>query len=178
MYDVNYVSNASGEAGFVTSPSAFHKFNDPLADDAFDLAKALVAALSYGMTQSHGGRGKIEMIGALLGKLNRGYSIGPATAIGEDYRVLETKGVIQVTKARPYGYTMKLLKRDVGEMAMKVLITGEAASDSALDRPLPGKMSAYSGPEQSRALFRRKQEASSKRLTQDVLETLRTNGAF
>src|SRR5258708_5159008 len=118
MYDVNHVANPSGEYGFVTRPAAFHKFNDPLVDDAFDLAKALVAALSYGMTQSAASRGRIEMIGALLRKLINGWSVGPATAIGEDYRVLETKGVIQVTPGASYGYMMRLLKRDIGEMAL------------------------------------------------------------
>jgi hypothetical protein len=133
MYDVNHVANPWGEYGFVTRPAAFHKFNDPLADDAFDLAKALVSALSYGMTQSAASRGRIEMIGALLRKLINGWSVGPATAIGEDYRVLETKGVIQVTPGASYGYMMRLLKRDIGEMALKVLITGEAASTNVVD---------------------------------------------
>jgi hypothetical protein len=178
MYDVNHVANPSGEFGFVTRPAAFHKFNDPLADDAFDLAKALVAALFYGMTQSKTGRGKIELIGRLLRKLVGGGEVGPATAIGEDYRVLETKGVIRVTKAQPFGYTMKLLKRDVGEMALKVLMTGDAASTDAVDRPLPGKMTGYSGPEKTRSDFRQKQVAASKRTTQDVLQVLRTQGRF
>lgn len=178
MYDVNHVANRSGEFGFVTRPAAFHKFNDPLVDDAFDLAKALVSALFYGMTQSTAGRGKIEMIGVLLRKLIAGGQVGPATAIGEDYRVLETKGVIRVTKAQPYGYMMRLLKRDVGEMALKVLTTGEAASTDAVDRPLPGKMTGYSGPERTRSDFRRKQVPASKRMTQDVLEALRTRGSF
>lgn len=179
MYDVNFVANASGETGFVTRPSAFHKFSDPVADDAFDLAKALVAALSYGMTQSSSGRGKIDMIGALLRKLIAGYEVGPATAIGEDYRVLESKGVIQVTKAKSYGYTMRLLKKDVGQMAFDVLITGEASSSSALERPMPGSLLGYSGPEASRWRFRQKeQKPASKRQTQDVLEALRTTGKF
>lgn len=77
MYDVNHVSNPSGEFGFVTRPAAFHKFNDPLVDDAFDLAKALVSALFYGMTQSSTGRGRIEMIGVLLRKLIRGGKSDP-----------------------------------------------------------------------------------------------------
>ncbi len=178
MYDVNHVANPSGEFGFVTRPAAFHKFNDPLVDDAFDLAKALVAALAYGMTQSTSGRGKIEMIALLLKKLIAGGQVGPATAIGEDYRVLETKGVIRVTKAPTYGFTMKLLKKDVGEMALKVLTLGEAASTNSIDRPLPGKMTGYSGPEKTRSDFRRKQVPASKKMTLDVLETLRTRGAF
>ena len=178
MYDVNHVINPSGEFGFVTRPAAFHKFNDPLVDDAFDLAKTLVAALFYGMTQSRASRGRIAMIDALLRRLIGGGAVGPATAIGEDYRVLETKGVIRVTKAKTYGYTMKLLKRDVGEMALKVLTTGEAASTNAVDRPLPGKMTDYSGPEKTRSDFRRKQVPASRRNTEDVLQALRTHGSF
>jgi hypothetical protein len=178
MYDINHVANPSGEFGFVTRPAAFHKFNDPLVDDAFDLAKALVAALFYGMTQSAAGRGRIGMIGVLLRKLIGGGQVGPATAIGEDYRVLETKGVIRVRKGARYGFVMKLLKRDVGEMALEVLTTGEAASSSAVDRPLPGMMTGYSGPEKTRSDFRRKQAPASRRMTEDVLQALRTQGNF
>ncbi len=82
-----------------------------MADDAFDLAKALVAALSYGMTLRSQGTGRIGAISALLSKLISGQEIGPATAIGEDYRVLEMKGVIQTRPGPRYGYLMKLKKR-------------------------------------------------------------------
>jgi hypothetical protein len=179
MYDINHVANPTGEHGFVTRPSAFHKFNDPLVDDAFDLAKALVAALAYGMTQSGSSRGRIDFIGALLRKLIAGAAVGPATAIGEDYRVLETKGVLRVTSAAPsYGYFMRLLKKDVGEMALRVLTTGETASTNALGQPFAGMMTGYSAPEKTRWSFRQKQGAPSKRMTQDVLQALRTKGAF
>ncbi len=178
MYDVNGVSNPDGEHGFVTKPAAFHQFNDPLVDDAFDLAKALVAALTYGMTKSAYARGRITMISRLLGSLINGNEVGPATAIGEDYQALETRGVIRVFKASPYGFKMRLLKKDIGEMALKVLTTGEAASSNAIERPLPGAMTGYASPEKTRSDFRRKQDSSSKRMTQDVLEVLRTRGKF
>ena len=168
-----FVHNPSGEYGFVTRPSAFHKFNDPLVDDAFDLAKALVAALFYGMSQSSASRGKITMLSALLRKLIAGYEVGPATAIGEDYKVLEVKGVIKV-RPSGWGYKMKLLKKDVGEMALKVLTTGDVFSDNVAFSPLPGKMSGFTGPEASRWTFRGKQEIESRKGTRDILETLRT----
>ncbi len=164
MYDVNHVMNSSGEHGFVTRPAAFHKFNDPMVDDAFDLAKALVAALAYGMTLRSQGTGRIGAISALLNALISGREIGPATAIGEDYRVLEMKGVIQTRPGPRYGYLMKLKKKDIGQMALAVLTTGEASSTNAIDRPFEGSMSGYA------------QTPQSKKLTRDVLAALRTGG--
>jgi hypothetical protein len=162
----------------VTKPAAFHKFNDPLADDAFDLAKTLVAALTYGMTQSSSGRGKIEFIRLLLNKLNLGYPVGPATAIGEDYRVLEMKGVLSVRRGPQYGYMMTLKKKDIGQMALQVLTTGETASTSSLNNLLPGSMTGYVGPEQTRTNFRKRQLPPSKRMTEDVLQALRQQGGL
>lgn len=179
MYDVNHVMNSSGEYGFVTRPAAFHKFNDPLTDDAFDLAKALVAALAYGMTLRSHGTGRIGSVSSLLKPLIAGREIGPATAIGEDYRVLEMKGVIQTRPGDRYGHHMRLLKKDIGEMALAVLTIGEAASIAALDRPFLGSMSGYSSPEQTRDKFRRlRQTPESKKMTRDVLSALRTGGLF
>jgi len=85
-----------------------------------------------------------------------------------------------VMRAPSCGYTMRLLKRDIGEMALNVLITGEAASTNVVDRPLPGTMTGYSGPEKTRSEFRRKQKEVpvSRRGTEDVLQALRTQGKF
>ncbi|MBK1795289.1 hypothetical protein JHL21_12355 [Devosia sp. WQ 349] len=179
MYDVNHVINTTGEYGFITRPAAFHKFNDPLSDDAFDLAKALVAALSYGMTQRTESTGRIEVIAALLRKLNAGRTIGPATAIGEDYKVLELKGVIETWPGEKFGHYMRLRKTDIGEMALAVLTTGEAASANAIDRPFSGSMSGFAGPEATRSDFRqKKQSAPSKIQTRDILAVLRTGGGM
>jgi predicted transcriptional regulator len=85
VYDLNQVTNEQGSHVYVTSPSAFHKFVDPMVDDCFDMAKSLVAALSYGMTSRPSSQGRISMLPALLGKLIGGGEIGPATAIGQDH---------------------------------------------------------------------------------------------
>ena len=66
-----------------------------MVDDAFDLAKAFVSSVTYGMTKSAYARGQIQMVDALLGALVRGESVGPVRAIAEDYKVLELKGVVE-----------------------------------------------------------------------------------
>ncbi len=174
MFDLNHVTNEQGGHIYVTSPSAFHKFVDPMIDDCFDMAKSLVAALSYGMTGRTSGSGRIDQLPALLNKLISGSEIGPATAIGEDYRVLE---VNRVVKIRPHPtltkrFFMRLIKKEVGELALQVLTKGNAYSQPFTvlgSRP----MSGYLGPEEKRITVRKNQSAMSKRTTRDILEAVR-----
>jgi hypothetical protein len=163
VYDLNQVTNEQGAHVYVTAPAAFHKFVDPMVDDCFDMAKSLVAALTYGMKSRPSSQGRISMLPALLGKLIAGGEIGPATAIGQDYRVLEVNRVVQL-RADPHHvdrFFMKLLKKEVGELALQVLTQGNAYEQSLSH--LPGApMSGYVGPEESRVSIRRKQGAMSK----------------
>lgn len=179
VYDLNQVTNEMGSHVYVTSPSAFHKFVDPIVDDCFDMAKSLVAALTYGMNSRSSSQGRISMLPALLGKLIGGGEIGPATAIGQDYRVLEVSRVIKLRPdPRNAGrFFMKLLKIEVGQIALHVLTQGNAYEKSLTD--LPGApMSGYVGPEESRTTVRKRQSTMSKRTTQDVLEAVRGGRTF
>jgi hypothetical protein len=69
------------------------------------------------------------MLPALLGKLIGGGEIGPATAIGQDYRVLEVNRVVKLRPDATYPnrFFMKLLKKEVGELALHVLTQGNAS---------------------------------------------------
>lgn len=100
LFDLNVVSNSREETGFVTLPSAFCKFSTSIEDDAFDLAKAFVSSITYGMTKSNSVRGRITMVQKLLGALVRGEAIGPVSAIAEDYKILELKGVVRVRQGQ------------------------------------------------------------------------------
>jgi hypothetical protein len=172
VYDINIVENNTGEYAFITSPSAFHKFVDPLIDDCFDLAKALVAALKYGMTRSPHSQGRIQMIDVLLNKLIKGHSVGPATAIGRDYHYLEYHRVVQIRPKGDGTFYMSLLKKDVGELALQVLTTGDANAVSLNSLP-QAAMTGFSGPENNRTRVRKHQTPPSKRGTMDVLSALR-----
>jgi len=176
MYDISVVNNDKENIAFVTKPAAFSKFGNPFVEDALDLAKAFVSSLTYGMTRSSYTRGRITMIEKLMRALIDGRWVGPVDAIGQDYRALELKGVIEVRSDGWKGYSMKLLKRDVGTIALEVIRAGEA-SDAVLN--LPGAtVTGYVGPEPNREARRRKQQVASKRATRDIVMALRTGASF
>lgn len=172
-YDVNRVGNDRGHFSFVTRPAAFKKFSDSVIDDAFDLAKAFVASLTYGMTMSVHSRGKITLIKRLMQKLIDGAWIGPATAIGHDYKILEMKRVVEVQPASGGMFNMRLLKRDVGEIALQVIVEGEASTKFATQ--LPGAdVTTYQAPETTRSYRRKSQAPMMKKQISSLLSQLRT----
>ncbi|MFY8298708.1 hypothetical protein AAEU28_08065 [Pseudoalteromonas sp. SS15] len=175
LFDVNTIGNESGTHEFLTKPSAFNKFSTKAIDDAFDLAKAFVTSLTYGMKQSHSGRGRIQMINLLVGKLLRGEWIGPATAIGHDYQALELKGVVKVEKTSNGLFRMKLEKKEVGRLALQVINDGDA-SESSLDALPAANVSIYQPPETARELERKDQTPQLKQNISEILDQLRTGG--
>lgn len=175
MYDFNDVSNPKELKTFITKPSAFSKFGNPFEEDALDLAKAFVASLYYGMNFSSSGRGRINMLNALMRKLVNGFEVGPATAIGQDYKLLELKRVIQIRHAGNGLYFMKLLKKEVGELALQVLEFGNAAEQSTLTSTIyTGSVTNYVGPEHKRQVRRKKQTEQSKKSVAEMLRTFRS----
>jgi hypothetical protein len=180
LFDINVVSNSSEDVGFITLPSAFSKFSNSMVDDAFDLAKAFVSSITYGMTKSSYARGQIQMVDRLLSALVRGESIGPVTAIGEDYKILEFKGVVKVTtgsKKERTGPMLTLLKKEVGELALQAIRQGDVSEYSLSSFP-NAAVTKFSGPEYNRERIRRKQTEVSPKATNDMLSVLRTGRNF
>ncbi|WP_296275364.1 hypothetical protein [Pseudomonas sp. UBA7530] len=176
IFDISVVSNDSVNAGFVTLPSAFSKFSNSMVDDALDLAKAFLSSITYGITKSNYARGQIRMVEALLGALVRGESVGPVDAIAQDYRILEMKGVVKVYQGSKKGRTgpmLKLLKKEVGELALEAIKKGDVSEHSLSILP-SAAVTRFNGPEVNRVVIRRKQVASSPKSTNDILSALRT----
>jgi len=175
MYDFNEVSNSQEAKTFVTKPSAFSKYGNPFEEDALDLAKAFVSSLYYGINFSTAGRGKITMVKALLRKLVNGNEVGPATAIGEDYKLLELKRVIQL-RSEPNSpmYHMRLLKKDIGALAMQVLEFGDTTEQTVVGSNISGNVTNYVGPEQKRYDNRKKQNPEFKKSIAELLRTFRS----
>lgn len=175
LFDVSVVGNDQGKSHFVTRPAAFSKFSNSIADDALDLAKALVASLTYGMTVSSYYRGRIQMVSALMNKLIAGHSVGPATAIGSDYQALELKGVVAVTPADNGMFAMRLLKPEVGRLALAVIEDGDITAESVSH--IPGaRITEYVAPELTREVQRKNATEAVKLKARNLLQEIRTGG--
>lgn len=162
--------------GYIASPSDFQKYGRPFEEDPIDDAKALIASLTYGQTRSHYVRGQITMPDALIRKLVRGEEVGKmgVRAIGEDYHELEARQVIDVTEKSPGRFTMRLLKKDVGELALTIIRGGAAAQEAVLMDGSPAR--AFKGPHASRNEVRQKNDITDKRFVHDALDRLRSGG--
>lgn len=175
MFDVNVVGNESGRSYFVTRPAAFSKFTDSIADDALDLAKAFVASLTYGMTVSAFYRGRIQQISLLMEKLIRGSVVGPATAIGSDYQALEYKGVLKIIPHDNGRFSMRLLKPEVGKLALSVIQSGDITAESIVT--IPGaKVTEYVNPETTREFIRKNCTEAVKIQARNLLDDIRLGG--
>ena len=180
LFDISVVSNSTEDVGFLTLPSAFSKYSNSMVDDAFDLAKAFVSSVTYGMTKSSYARGQIQMVDALLSALVRGESVGPVNAIAQDYKVLELKGVVEVktgTKKGRTGPMLRLLKTEVGELALQAIRQGDVSEHSLSSLPTAA-VTTFSGPEHNREKVRRAQTKVSPKATNDMLSILRTGGGI
>lgn len=180
LFDISVVSNSKENVGFMTLPSAFSKFSSSMVDDAFDLAKAFVSSVTYGMTKSDYARGEIRMVDALLSSLVRGESVGPVRAIAEDYKVLEFKGVVEVkhgTKKGRSGPMLTLLKTEVGELALQAIRQGDV-SEHSLNALPSAAVTTFNGPEFNREKVRKTQMQMSPKATNDMLSILRTGGGL
>lgn len=176
FFDRMVVSNSTEAVGYIASPNDFQKYGRPFEEDPIDDAKALLASLTYGQTRSSYIRGNITMPDALLRALIAGGEIGKdgVRAIGEDYRELEARQVVKVTARGSDRYTMKLLKKDVGELALTIVRGGTAAQEAIL---LGGSAAtAFKGPHVVRKEVRERNNVSDRRFVTDALDRLRSGG--
>ena len=122
-------------------------------------------------------RGKIEGYGMLrntLRKLLRGERVGPCTAIGQDYQILELNRVIELEHSSYTRYYMRLLKFDIGQLALNVLENGDLAEQSTLETNFSSStVSSYIGPEKNRMSLRRKKDTSKNVNVGELLRTMR-----
>lgn len=177
------VESAIGSATFLTTPQlkgqGIGTFS--LSEDVFHKAKILLSCLRFGQTKSTWGRGRIstlEKMINILNKLLRGEWVGPATAIGQDYALLEIDGVIQTRPAKPYGFEMKLRQLEVGELVRQMITYNKVAleAESNIGDLLKDQPSGCIIPETRKSDIFAKSTPPVEALRNKLLTTIRTAG--
>lgn len=172
FFEVSTVSNERGSTEFVTKPEALSKFIPSGLADMLDDAKALASSLTYGIVKSSDTRGRIKDPSTLINVLvGRGYVEGWASAIRQDYQILEKRGVVQVTSSAR-GNRLTLLKTEIGEMAKDLVLRGDA-SGTAAEMLIGSQATQFYGPEASRFAERRKDIPEAKAAASRSLNILR-----
>jgi hypothetical protein len=183
LIEVSEVVSPVGTEKFLTTarlaPPSVGRETEHLEDDVFHHAKMLLSSFRFGQLRSLSSRGKIWddptfLVNAML---NKGH-IGPCTAIGQDYVILEAEGIIRTTPARDRSgeqFYMELRRREPAEIVLDLFESG--TSDTLDASVLPRSLElppSYTGPEIPRAAASKRAVVHDKETTRAFLEELRT----
>lgn len=177
------VNSDFGKAVFYTTPQLIGPGIGTwkISTDVFNHAKVLLGCLRYGEYKSVSSRGAIYTSSKMMNivnKLIRGEWVGPCTAIGEDYKLLEIEGVITV---KPYNgmYKMQLRQIEVGKLVKQMLeynmVVGDSANEIDVFNNLP---TGYIAPEERRKAIQAERTAPVKKIQEKFVASIRTGGIF
>ena|SRR6266404_420061 len=175
------VHSPIGDAAFATLPQMRGiSIDTPLLSvDVFHKAKVLLSCLRFGEIKSTAGRGKIsspEKLINIVNKLVRGEWVGPCTAIGQDYQLLERDGVIVTLPSGTRMYSMKLRQKEVGILVKQILEFNRAAPEInvELQKLLEKQPLGYTIPEDRRSQILAKPSTGVSEIRERLLHSLRT----
>jgi len=181
LVDVSEVVSPIGQAKFVTMPRlavpSVGESVQRLETDVFHHSKVLLSSLRFGESYSKPGRGRIMSPSMLVGALINREIVGPCTAIGEDYALLEAEGIIKTIPAenKPGQFYMQLRRKEPAQIVRDMI---EAQSNGALDaRALPTNLELpleYKGPEMTRPAATNLAAKNDPELMRKFLEEIRT----
>lgn len=177
------VNSDFGKAVFYTTPQLIGPGIGTwkISTDVFNHAKLLLSSLRYGEYKSVSSRGAIYTTSKMMNivnKLLRGEWVGPCTAIGEDYKLLEVAGVISV---QPYNgmYRMKLRQIEVGKLVKQMLEYNMLVNDSVNDIDVFNNLpTGYIAPEERRKIIQADRTMPVKQIQEKFIASIRTGGVF
>jgi len=174
------VQSEVGDATFVMLPQMKGMSIDApiLSADVFHKAKVLLSCLRFGEVKSSSWRGRIrshEMMINIINKLVRGEWVGPCTAIGQDYQLLEKDGVIKTRPNLNGMCDMKLRQKEVGVLVKKLIEYKRLfpETDIEVQRILATQPTAYKAPESRRTEVLARTTKGVKEIRERLMESLR-----
>jgi hypothetical protein len=182
LVEISEVSSPAGSAKFLTTPRlappSVGRETAHLEEDVFHHAKMLLSSLRFGELRSSPARGRIIDPPTLVRALINRDIVGPCTAIGEDYIILEGEGVIRTIPAtQKVGrqFYMALRRREPAEIVLGLLESGSSAAIDAKSLPRSLELPLrYIGPEKSRPIAAKRAATQDPETIRRFLEELRT----
>lgn len=177
------VNSDFGKATFYTTPQLIGPGIGAwkISTDVFNHAKLLLSSLRYGEYKSVSSRGAIYTSSKMMNivnKLLRGEWVGPCTAIGEDYKLLEFDGVIEVQPINGM-YRMKLRQMEVGKLVKQMLEYNMVVNDSVNEIDVFNNLPTnYMSPEERRKVIQAERTVPVKNIQEKFIASIRTGGMF
>ena len=181
LVDAMTVHSNIGNATFLTLPQlkGISIKTSSLSADVFHKAKVLLSCLRFGEVKSQPWRGRIETHEKMINivkKLVRGEWVGPCTAIGRDYQLIERDGAIVTRPAKTGMYYMRLRQREVGMLVSQMLEFKHALpeADFELQKLLEKQPLGYAIPEERRSQILARPIKGVAEIREKLLHSLRT----
>lgn len=134
LLDNTVIATGSGERRFLTTPHLYGEIAVIHGRDVCDRIRLFLDSIRHGQHYGDWYTGRIADPVVLLNSLiDRGH-IGPCTAIGRDYQLVEKAGVINVrpSPSKPRQFIMDLVQEDTITMVRDILTQEPIAADMTL----------------------------------------------
>ena len=142
------VTSSGEERAFLFTPHMNkNAFSDSSGVDPSGHVRQLIGSMMYAKNY---GQTRLNWPGAFVRKLIQDGEAGDASAIGTDYPMLETAGIVRVEPTGRF-FKLVLLQSDVAEQALSYLTVAADSSDRSLMKSALRDQRKYVPPEGERA---------------------------
>lgn len=116
------ITTPGGTKPFLTTPHFYAEVAEEFGEDVCDRVKLFLNSIRNGQYFSPSSKGRIREPIAILRALLNKVTVGPATAIGRDYAMVERAGIVKVERSgMPGRYSMTLIQSDVAQKTLEVV---------------------------------------------------------
>jgi hypothetical protein len=116
------LTKEGGITSFLTTPHLYGELAATQGKDVCDRIRLFLDSIRHGQHYGQWYTGRIQNPVTLLGKLIDTGEIGPCTAIGRDYLLVERAGVVKVKPStKPGQFVMHIVQKDTVELIRDIL---------------------------------------------------------
>jgi hypothetical protein len=132
------LTKEGGTTRFLTTPHLYGELAATHGRDVCDRIRLFLDSIRHGQHYGQWYTGRIKDPVTLLGKLIDTGEIGPCTAIGRDYVLVERAGVVKVKQSsiRPGQFEMHVVQKDTIELIRNILEKKERPPEMSLTQGL------------------------------------------